>query len=177
MDQLVTVIGLYRDPYSRLVSRVSSQGKDVNLELVKAGLAWHDTEYSSDAALAAAEQAARRARLGLWVDPDPVPPSVARRPPAPQYPPPPVVTTDSQSSGRGRGQRDDNDIPPERTRTEPIAHGGLWWQPPVIIAPLGPTCGVNTPRQQALSNAVRAAAGLAPGGSGQPCIDPASAGK
>ena len=71
MDQIVTVTGLYRNPYGRLVSRVSSQVKDVNLELVKAGLAWHDTEYSSDATLAAAEQAARTARLGLWVDPRP----------------------------------------------------------------------------------------------------------
>ncbi len=173
MDQIVTVTGLYRDPYGRLVSRVSSQVKDVNLELVKAGLAWHDTEYSSDATLAAAEQAARRARLGLWIDPDPVPPSVARRPPPPQHAPTPVVTADSQSSGRTGGQRDENDVPSESTPVEPIANGDLWWQSPVIIIPIGPTCGVNTPRQQALSNAIRLAAGLAPGGSGQPCIAPA----
>jgi micrococcal nuclease len=70
------------DRYGRLVALVTSQGKDLSLELVKAGLAWHYTEYSSDPTLAAAEREARNAHRGLWVDPSPVPPWVARRPTA-----------------------------------------------------------------------------------------------
>ena len=86
-NQLVTVRVLDRDQYDRLVVRVTSQGKDVSVELLKAGLAWHYTQYSSDATLAAAEQDARKARRGLWVDPNAVPPWVARRPTQPRGPP------------------------------------------------------------------------------------------
>ena len=173
--QFVTVTGFYRDSYGRLVSRVISQGKDVNFELIEAGLAWHDTEYSSDATFAAAEQAARRARLGLWVDPDPVPPSDARRTRPPQRLPTQAVTADGRSPGaNANAPRRENGIPSESTPVQPVTDGGLWQvQPPFIVIPIGPTCGVNTPREQALANAVRGAAGFGPGGSGQPCVDPA----
>lgn len=79
-DRAVIVTGANIDRYGRLIARVTSQGKDLSLELVTAGLAWHYTEYSSDPTLAAAEKDARTAHRGLWVDPRPVPPWVARRP-------------------------------------------------------------------------------------------------
>lgn len=63
-----------RDIYRRTVARVYVQGKDVCLELVKAGLAWHFKKYSSDAALAEAKVQARRAKKGLWSMPNAVPP-------------------------------------------------------------------------------------------------------
>jgi micrococcal nuclease len=62
------------DEYGRLVARVRAQGEDLSIELVKAGLAWHYRRYSSDSALARAEREARDARLGLWGQPNPIPP-------------------------------------------------------------------------------------------------------
>jgi micrococcal nuclease len=62
------------DRYGRTVARVYVQGRDVSLELVKAGLAWHYKKYSSDPVLAEAEDQARRAKTGLWSMPSPVPP-------------------------------------------------------------------------------------------------------
>ncbi|MDF1553771.1 MAG: thermonuclease family protein [Deferrisomatales bacterium] len=50
-------------------------GKTLNRELVAAGLAWHrGSWFAPYPELRAAEQQARRARRGLWRDPDPVPP-------------------------------------------------------------------------------------------------------
>lgn len=42
--------------------------------LVRQGLAWHFTRYSSEVALARAEAEARRVGAGLWADASPVPP-------------------------------------------------------------------------------------------------------
>ena len=50
-------------------------GKTLNRELVAAGLAWHRTSwFARYPELRAAQEQARRARRGLWRDPDPVPP-------------------------------------------------------------------------------------------------------
>ena len=41
-----------KDRYGRTVARVIVVGKDVSIELVKAGLAWHFKKYSKDPVLA-----------------------------------------------------------------------------------------------------------------------------
>lgn len=56
------------DRYGRLVGRVLVAGKDVSEEMVRAGLAWHYVEYSSDPRLGALEKQAREKQLGLWAD-------------------------------------------------------------------------------------------------------------
>ena len=58
------------DRYGRLVARVTSEGKDLSLELVSAGLASHYTVFSFDSKLAAAEERARKERRGMWVNGD-----------------------------------------------------------------------------------------------------------
>lgn len=56
-----------RDRYGRTVATVyNSRGQNVNLEMVKAGYAWHYVKYSQDKALFLAEQEARMKRRGLW---------------------------------------------------------------------------------------------------------------
>jgi endonuclease YncB( thermonuclease family) len=67
--------------YGRLVCKVVlPNGEDVDLEQIKAGLAWHYKQYrkfqsaTDRAAYSAAEDAARRAHVGLWSDPHPVQP-------------------------------------------------------------------------------------------------------
>jgi len=67
------------DRYKRSVSRLTVDGRDVGLEMVRAGCAWHYRQYSNDASYAAAEEEARRARRGLWQDAKPVAPWTYRR--------------------------------------------------------------------------------------------------
>jgi endonuclease YncB( thermonuclease family) len=73
------------DQYGRTLGKVLTGGRDVNLEQVKAGLAWHykyyqDEQPPDDRRLyAAAETEARSARRGLWADATPVPPWDFRR--------------------------------------------------------------------------------------------------
>jgi endonuclease YncB( thermonuclease family) len=73
------------DQYGRIVGKILLDGKDINLEQVKAGMAWHYKEYEREQTpedreiYARAEDEARKARRGLWLDPDPVEPSAFRR--------------------------------------------------------------------------------------------------
>lgn len=63
------------DIYHRTIARVVLEdGREMNLELLKAGLAWHAPSYGEKKNYAAAEEEARKAGLGLWSDPDPTPP-------------------------------------------------------------------------------------------------------
>jgi endonuclease YncB( thermonuclease family) len=80
MRRTVRVEVVDHDSYGRAVGRVWVDGRLVNLELVRAGLAWHYTYHCpGDRALAAAEQEARAARRGLWAERDPLPPWQWRR--------------------------------------------------------------------------------------------------
>jgi len=68
------------DRYRRVVGKVLVAEKDVNLEQIKAGLAWHYKKYEREQSPAdrrnysAAERVAAAAQQGLWQDPNPVPP-------------------------------------------------------------------------------------------------------
>jgi len=42
--------------------------------LVKAGLAWHYKKYSTNIIYSALEQEARKQRIGLWSEPNPIAP-------------------------------------------------------------------------------------------------------
>jgi len=77
--KIVEVKEYNQDVYGRIVARVYVDGKDLSLELVKAGLAWHFKKYSSDPILAGAEDQARKQKIGLWSMPNPIPPWEYRR--------------------------------------------------------------------------------------------------
>lgn len=62
------------DRYGRTVGRVTCDGKDANLEMVRQGLAWAYQKYNRRPEIARAEQEARAARRGLWADSKPAPP-------------------------------------------------------------------------------------------------------
>ena len=62
-----------------LKTRVRVDDRDVSLELVKSGLAWHYKKYSSNPTLASAEQQARAEGAGIWSLPDLIPPWEQRR--------------------------------------------------------------------------------------------------
>jgi endonuclease YncB( thermonuclease family) len=73
------------DQYGRLVGKILLDGKDINLEQVKAGMAWHykfyeDEQTPEDRELyARAEAEAQAARRGLWQDPNPTEPYQFRK--------------------------------------------------------------------------------------------------
>jgi endonuclease YncB( thermonuclease family) len=81
----VTVAYQKTDQYGRLVGKITLDGKDINLAQVQAGMAWHYKEYQREQApedrelYAKAEDEARSARRGLWLDGDPVEPSAFRK--------------------------------------------------------------------------------------------------
>lgn len=70
-----------KDRYGRTVARVILPGgMDFGLAMISAGLAWHYAAYARDEkAYAEAQEKARRRRIGLWRDPQPVAPWMWRR--------------------------------------------------------------------------------------------------
>ena len=69
-----------RDRYERILGKVLLSDEDMNLEQIKAGLAWHYKKYENEQTqkdrelYSNAEVEATKARRGLWHDPVPVPP-------------------------------------------------------------------------------------------------------
>jgi endonuclease YncB( thermonuclease family) len=64
------------DRYGRTVAEVIlPDGRVMNRELLRQGMAWHFVRYAPhDRELARLEAEARKARVGLWSEPNPVPP-------------------------------------------------------------------------------------------------------
>lgn len=84
-QQTVCVDWHKRDRYKRLVGVIRYEGRDVNLELVKAGYAWHYKKYQREQTpadrviYADAEVQARSDVVGLWQEPNPINPSDWRK--------------------------------------------------------------------------------------------------
>jgi len=62
------------DRYHRKVGTLYINGKDINLLCVKGGYAWHYKRYLSSQKYAAAQESAKKKKLGLWALPNPVQP-------------------------------------------------------------------------------------------------------
>lgn len=83
--EMVTVDTDKMDRYQRHVGKVLLDGRDVNLELVRLGMAWHFKVYEREQPMADrtlysdAENNARQARRGLWRDSNPLAPWEFRR--------------------------------------------------------------------------------------------------
>jgi endonuclease YncB( thermonuclease family) len=73
-EKSVTVEVDTTDKYGRTVGKVLIGGVDANLEQVKRGMAWVYRQYAHDQAYYTAEETARQARVGLWSQPNPIPP-------------------------------------------------------------------------------------------------------
>lgn len=74
-----------RDRLGRVVGKIILNDTDVNLSMVRAGYVWWYRKYADEQSPAdqnpydEAEDKARAGRLGLWRDPNPVPPWDWRR--------------------------------------------------------------------------------------------------
>lgn len=82
-----------KDKDGRIHGRVNVDGRDVGLELIKAGLAWCDPADVGNVPAPMSEQytqectQAKAQRRGLWIDPNPIPPWEHRK--IPQFAPMP----------------------------------------------------------------------------------------
>lgn len=82
----VTVRVNNKDMYGRYVADVIlPDGNNLNVLLVKNGLAWHYKAYSKDKNLAKLEENARKKRIGLWADKNPIAPWEFRKGKKPDY--------------------------------------------------------------------------------------------
>lgn len=74
-NQTVTVELVRKDRYQRWIGEVySARGQYINGRMISDGYAWHYTDYSKSAPLAAAQATAKRKKLGLWAQGKPTPP-------------------------------------------------------------------------------------------------------
>lgn len=63
------------DRYGRYLGVVNTGGiKDVNLEMIRSGMAWHYDYFDNTPAYKMAQQQAKKAKKGLWADPSPINP-------------------------------------------------------------------------------------------------------
>lgn len=69
-----TIIPGKIDKYGRTIATLYVDSVNINLELLKSGLAWHYKKYNSDPVYSDAENKARAQKLGLWKDEKPIEP-------------------------------------------------------------------------------------------------------
>jgi micrococcal nuclease len=78
--KVVEVQEVDRDSYGRTVAWVSVDGKSLNKELLRAGLAWWYRYYAeNEHELEKLEAQARKSKIGLWSVPNSIPPWDFRR--------------------------------------------------------------------------------------------------
>lgn len=79
-DKNVQVDWSKKDRYQRIVGKVFVNDLDANLAQVKRGLAWHYSKYKKEQPFEDrlnylhAQEDAKAAQVGLWVEPNPIPP-------------------------------------------------------------------------------------------------------
>ena len=108
LGKQVTIVWTKVDKYRRTVGTIMLDGHDVNIEQVKAGMAWHFKKYEDEQnpedrrTYSAAEQSARAGALGLWKAPSPTAPGDWRQDVKTKRwgPPPPEGTIIGNSSSK-----------------------------------------------------------------------------
>jgi micrococcal nuclease len=78
-DILVTAQLTGMDKYQRYLGRLQCNQIDASIYLTERGLAWHNSKYSSDVSIYQAQQQAQFNKIGLWQEPNPIPPWVWRQ--------------------------------------------------------------------------------------------------
>lgn len=67
------------DKYGRTIGLVLYEDKNLSLELLKNGLAWHYSYFSDDKEMALLEKEAKENKIGLWIDKNPIEPYLWRK--------------------------------------------------------------------------------------------------
>ncbi len=74
LGKTVNISPVTTDRYGRTIAWVYVDGRCLDKELLKAGLAWHYKKYSKEKELVILEEEARAKKIGLWQETNPVPP-------------------------------------------------------------------------------------------------------
>ncbi|MFA5556168.1 MAG: thermonuclease family protein [Flavobacteriaceae bacterium] len=69
------------DKYERSVAKIyyGQDNKYLSAEIIKAGMGWHYKQYSTSKELAELEVSAKKNKVGLWIDRNPIEPWIWRR--------------------------------------------------------------------------------------------------
>lgn len=70
----VKIIERGKDRYGRTLGFIYVNDICVNKELIRLGMAWHYKQYNHDKELSDLENYARENKIGLWSQPNPIPP-------------------------------------------------------------------------------------------------------
>ena len=71
----IKVLKTNEDRYGRTIGySYLDDGRELSKEMIKAGLAWHYKQYNSDEELSNFEIEAQKAKNGLWIHDNPMPP-------------------------------------------------------------------------------------------------------
>ena len=73
-DKTVRITWKEKDNFERLLAQVYDGDKQINIEMLKSGMAWHFKRYNKDEELSKAEATAREAKKGLWAKDSPIAP-------------------------------------------------------------------------------------------------------
>lgn len=87
LKKQVRVSSQATDDYGRLVAHLAADGRNINEEQVRRGMAWEYSRSRGDRRYAELQSEARQARRGLWAQPDPMPPQQWRKTHATTQPP------------------------------------------------------------------------------------------
>jgi len=70
----VKVISSGTDKYNRTIGRIYLGDLDVSAEMIRKGYAWAYRQYLTDKRLIKIEEEAKKAKRGIWLQPNPLPP-------------------------------------------------------------------------------------------------------
>lgn len=90
------------DDYGRVVAELSVDGRSVNEDLVRLGMAWEYSHFHSDKTFIALQSEAQAARRGLWAQASPTPPWEWRKTHAAMSPLQPVAMRDYTCGSKHR---------------------------------------------------------------------------
>lgn len=90
------------DDYGRVVAELSVDGRSVNEEQVRRGMAWQYSYFHSDKILLALQSEAQAARRGLWAQASPTPPWEWRKIHAVMNPLQPAASRDDACGSKHR---------------------------------------------------------------------------